>query len=323
MPSFDIYGVTIAAPFPVLGGRPVVGREPDIAVEVAEVRPFEPGDPRGTQLLDAVFDGARSYALGRDGNTCHLRVNGFGDFELDQVTGALRCSLDPATDPGLLDVLLCGMVPALWLYLHDEVVLHAATVTFQDVTLAIVGRSGMGKSTLAALLCGEGATLVGDDVLCVRFKDRKALWRGRSPELRLRPQAVQVADAYLPLAPRRATADERLAVTPPATSHDSGPLGMVVVPLPTRDGTGLSVRRLPPVEALTILAGFPRLSGWSDPSVVRRQFDGLAGIVNAVAVLEVRLPWGPPFLPGLLDTLWPALFQAAGSPAARSVAPGR
>ena len=61
----------------------------------------------------------------------------------------------------------------------------------------------MGKSTVAALLCGEGATLVGDDVLCVRFEGGQVLWRGRSPELRLRQQAAGIVEDYLPLAPRR------------------------------------------------------------------------------------------------------------------------
>jgi hypothetical protein len=148
--------------------------------------------------------------------------------------------------------------------------------------------------------------------MCLRFEDGKALWRGRSPELRIRQQAAQVVEDSLPLAPRRLTADDRIAVTPPATEEDSGPLSMVVVPLPTRDGSELSARRVPPLDALRLLAAFPRLRGWRDPGVLRRQFEGLADLVNSVPVLEVTVPWGPPFQPDLAEMLWAELVRVAG-----------
>lgn len=317
MPSLvtsEIYGVAIAAPFPLLGGRRGQGRRPDIFVEIGEVRPVGSENPPGTLLLDAEIKGARAYSVSRDDAGCHLRVSGFGDFDLDERNGALRCGLDPSADPALLDVFLTGMVPALWLYLHDKVVLHASTVTAGGTTIAMVGRSGMGKSTLAALLCGAGAALVGDDVLCVSFDNGRVKWRGRSPELRLRPAAAPMADEHLPLSPRRTTADGRVAVSPPADGPDGGYLNVVMVGVPTRDATELSVRRAPAMEALSLLAAFPRMAGWRDPRVLRRQFDGLADLVNSVPVLVARVPWGPPFEAGLGPKLLDAvLMQAAGT----------
>ena len=306
----EIYGVTVATPFPLLGARPAEGREPDIVLQMGDTHPvgFEP--PAGSLLLDAGTNGARIYSASRDEAGCHLRIAGFADFDLNAESGALSCSLDPNADTALLSVFMTGMVPALWMYLHDEVVLHASTVIARDVTMGIVGRSGMGKSTLAALLCSEGARLVGDDILRVTFREGKVLWRGRSPELRLRPQAVAIADEHLPLCPRRTTADRRLAVTPRAAQSDSGALDVVVVPLPTRDGSPLSVRGEPALDALSLLVAFPRLVGWRDPTVLRRQFNGMAAVVNSVPVLTARLPWGPPFGAGLGVTVLDALLGA-------------
>ena len=306
----EIYGVTVATPFPLLGTRPAEGREPDIVLQMGETRPVGSEPPPGTLLLDAGTNGARIYSASRDEAGCHLRIAGFADFDLNGESGALTCSLDPNADTALLSVFMTGMVPALWMYLHDEVVLHASTVIARDMTMGIVGRSGMGKSTLAALLCSEGARLVGDDILRVTFREGKVLWRGRSPELRLRPQAVAMADEHLPLCPRRTTADRRLAVTPPAAQSDSGALDVVVVPLPTRDGAPLSVRREPALDALSLLAAFPRLVGWRDPIVLRRQFNGMAAVVNSVPVLTARLPWGPPFGAGLGVNVLDALLGA-------------
>jgi hypothetical protein len=299
LPASEVYGVTVAAPFRLLGGRAAEDRQTDIVLQVEEARSVGHGLPSGALLLDAITNGARIYAAGRDEAGCHLRIPGFADFDLDVDSGDLSCWLDPSANAALLNVFMTGMVPAFWMYLHDEVVLHASTVTARGMTVAIVGSSGMGKSTLAALLCGEGARLVGDDILRLSFGTGNVIWRGRSPELRLRPQAVPIADKYLPLCARRTTADGRLAVTPPAAKPDSGTLDMVIVPLPSRDGAPLSVRRAPALEALSLLASFPRLAGWRDAAVLRRQFDGMATLVNSVPVFAARVPWGPPFEAGL------------------------
>lgn len=309
--AFDIYGVRFALPFVLPGARSVDCGAPDLVVEMGQSRILPVGDPPGTLVLDAVFDGVRSYAMGRDERGFHVRVPSFGDLDLDLQAGLLRCSLDPATDPRLFEVLLTGMVPALYWYLRGEVVLHASGVTMSGTTIAVVGQSGMGKSTLAALFCGAGATLVGDDVMCVHLGVGHVRWWGRSPELRLREEVASVVDDRLRAVARRVTADGRLAVSPPPTTADGGALGMIVVPFPAELGAGLSVRRIPRVEALGLLAACPRLTGWRDQDIVRRQFEGLVDLVEGIPVLEARIPWGPPFQPGLVDRLWPALVTAA------------
>lgn len=301
--TWEIYGVTVAAPFPLRGARAVKGHEPDITIEVGERSPVGDERPPGKLLLDAVVNGTRLYAVSRDETGCHLRIAGFGNLDFDELTGALRCHLGPTADLALLEVFLTGMVPALWLYLHNEVVLHASTVTAGRTTVAIVGRSGMGKSTFAALLCAGGATLVGDDVLCVGVEEGDVRWRGRSLELRLRPGAAEMAEDYLSGSPRRRTVDGRVAVTPPATASGHGTLGVIIIPVPVPGLADPSVRRVPPLEALTRLAACPRLVGWQDQEVLRRQFVGTAKLVSAVPVLEVRLPWGPPFAEGLARKL--------------------
>ncbi len=309
---FDVYGVAISAPLALSAGRELCGTVPDLRVTLGSPRPLPGGDPPGTLVLEAVVDGQRLYVVVRDASGWHLRVLEFGDFDLDPELGTLRCTLDPGADVALLEVLLTGMIPALWLYLKGKVVLHAAAVTLHGETLAFCGRSGMGKSTLASLLCGEGASLVSDDILCVAAEGGHIEWTGRSPELRLRYPAAAHAEQYLPGVPSRLTADGRLAVAASSTSEAHGRLAMVVVPVPTPADSDLSVRRIPPVEALSLLAAFPRLTGWRDPSVLRTQFEGLAALVDGVPVLEAQIPWDLTPDRRLTDRLWPALLTAAG-----------
>ena len=142
----------------------------------------------------------------------------------------------------------------------------------------------------------------------------RVMWQGRSPELRLRPQVAPFVPEYLPLCPTRATADGRLAVTPRATESDTGQLGGVLIPISTRNDKDISVRRLEPLEAFSMLTTFPRLAGWHDERILRNQFDGVAGLVNAVPVVAARVPWGPPFEASPSENLLEAIVDASNQP---------
>jgi hypothetical protein len=88
-------------------------------------------------------------------------------------------------------------------------VLHASAVALDGVALAFVGQSGRGSSTVAALLCLEGAELATDDVLVVD-PSPPVTCTGGAPELRLREGAAVLAESR-PHGTTRVTADDRLA----------------------------------------------------------------------------------------------------------------
>jgi len=68
-----------------------------------------------------------------------------------------------------------GFARALPAYLRGAVVFHAAAVAIGESGLLLLGESGAGKSTTAALLCAAGATLVADDTTLGQF-DGEDLW---------------------------------------------------------------------------------------------------------------------------------------------------
>ena len=73
--------------------------------------------------------------------------------------------------------------------------LHASAVAVDGIGLAFVGQSGRGKSTVAALMCVDGAELVTDDVLTVD-PGPPVRCQGGASELRLRAAAAHLADAH-------------------------------------------------------------------------------------------------------------------------------
>ncbi|MFF5986206.1 hypothetical protein [Prauserella flavalba] len=268
--------------------------------------------PEGTPLAELSREGGRLfYALARAGERTVLRYPELAEFTGDAGLADVTAHPHRGADPGLLPVLASGTLLAVHLLLRRHLVLHASAVEAEGRALAFVGASGMGKSTLAAALCGAGCGLVADDVLRVdpASADGFVVHPG-STESRLRPNARQLADSA-PSSAVRPTADGRLALRP--GTHADGPLPLTacVVPRPSREAADVVLRRVPPSRALLWLCRFPRVLGWSDPSSLGHTFQALGDLVERVPLFEATVPWGPPFRPEISARLLEALAEPA------------
>lgn len=222
-----------------------------------------------------------------------LRVRGRGDFVVAADLARVEVRPDPTTHLTFLPVLAAGTALAFVLALRGRTVLHASAVAIDGRVLAFVGPSGIGKTTLAALMCLEGATLVTDDVLVVEVGPSITV-EGGATELRLRDAAAPLADLR-PDASRRVTADQRTALTVAAAPPGRLPLATLVVPSPSRTASAVHVERLTPSTALAVLLASPRVHGWRLPEVLIRDFATQGDLANCVPVYAATIPWGPPF----------------------------
>lgn len=277
---------------------------PDMELRWGPERPVPAADPPGALLARLEGpEGRLRYVLARDRDCAVLRYPGLCDFVGDPQLRTVTAHLHPGSDPDLVPVLAAGALLAVHLKLRHELVLHASAVHRGDGALAFVGASGMGKSTLAALLCASGHRLLTDDVLRVDLAGDSAVRvHPGSTESRLRPAARELADAA-PAGAVRPTADGRLAVRLSADADESVPLAACIVPLPDRAAEVVAVRRLPPPRALLRMVRFPRLVGWLEPMSTAHEFQSLADLVERVPVLEASVPWGPPFRPEIAAEL--------------------
>lgn len=95
-----------------------------------------------------------------------LSLPGIGRF---LAAGGRELHMEPApgSDPADALPFLVGTGMGIILHQRGALVLHASSVEWQGRSYAFCGRSGIGKSTLAAALCREGCRLVADDVSAV------------------------------------------------------------------------------------------------------------------------------------------------------------
>jgi hypothetical protein len=284
--------------------------EVELALPVAEGSGWDVDVRRGPELHDsaklppgeviAAYESEGEdnwYTATRTDSGYRMRFRETGEFEISGDLTRVVMREDPAGRTELLPILLAGTVSALLLNLRGHVVLHASAVAIDDVAVAFVGQSGRGKSTMAALMCVDGADLITDDVLRVELGP-PVTCIGGAPELRLREKAMSIARAQ-PTTAVRTTADERLAFAPQVTEVRPRPLAAIVIPSPSRTAAQVEAEVIEPSRALFALLAFPRVHGWRDNAVLAREFATLSQVVNQVPVFEATIPWGPPFDPDI------------------------
>jgi hypothetical protein len=236
-----------------------------------------------------------------------LRHTGICEATLDRKRRRIEVRRSPQWDPALLPLLVEGSVLTHALMAQGRLVLRASAVEIGGRGLAIAGPPRAGKSTLAALFCAAGARLLSDDALRVDPSSDGAVCFPGTNTIRLTPNAA-VLGRKIQGADLRPTVDGRTAVLPPRGVESSLELASVLVPSPASETRELEVERLRGADALVELSRHPRLGGWRAPQPVRLLFELSAGLAESVAVFRAKVPWGPPFQPGLA----PRLLSAVG-----------
>jgi hypothetical protein len=118
-------------------------------------------------LIDPVLKGAGPVQVGRDG-TCRLAITDVASF---LVFDGRTVIVEPHGDldtPAFRGWLL-GAVLGMVCHQRGLFPLHAACVRIRGTAIALCGRTGAGKSTLAAALVRRGHALIADDVCVIDF----------------------------------------------------------------------------------------------------------------------------------------------------------
>lgn len=293
-----LYGLRVHSELPLHQRHQLDGGPPDVTIRIGRTIPGLKQPPEGTMLLDLELDRRMYCATRHEDGHYTFRCHGVCDFVISADLGDVTVHMMEGGAADVAAVLATGALLSFILAMHQQAVLHASAVQVGDFVVAFVGMSGMGKSTLAALMCADGAVLVTDDVLRLDLdSDGLPTCFTGATELRLRKGANELAARFSDAVATRHTGDGRHALRLPASDDEHLPLRCIVIPRPRHDGSqsSLTVEILEPKDALLALIQFPRLLGWQDPEVLRRHFHELGHITSRVPVYVATMPWGPPF----------------------------
>ncbi|MGH9503140.1 MAG: hypothetical protein ACRD20_09840 [Terriglobales bacterium] len=106
--------------------------------------------------------------LGDRGGDYLLRFRDESEFLISRDGGEVQCRPLPGTSESTVRHLFLDQVVPLMLSRRESLVLHASAILTPQGVIAFVGRSGRGKSTLAAAFAQAGFPLVSDDYLVLR-----------------------------------------------------------------------------------------------------------------------------------------------------------
>ena len=113
------------------------------------------------------------------------------DFHIE-AGGIINCLPAPGVAQGLLRHLLLNQVLPRYLAHTGEQLLHASAVTLANgKTVAFLGESGFGKSTLASYCHLNGAQFIDDDCILLRSGEGGLRIVGGVPTVRLYPDSLR------------------------------------------------------------------------------------------------------------------------------------
>jgi hypothetical protein len=293
---YDVHGLRMRSALPLAAPTTEEPAAVDVTIGESFASPWE--RPTADVLAELIGpDGWPRYSFCRlaDGSV-RARFYSLADFHIDSAGGAVVCHTHPQVDPGITAVLVAGSVASFLMMSAGTCVLHASAVEIAPrAAVALVGPTARGKTTTAALLCAGGAALVTDDVLPVRMSNGEPVCGTGGGELRLRPQQSGLVDLFNDQALLRNTADGRIAVRPQRTASREPVLKAIALPRPDRESTAFTVQRLSTMEAVSLLVSVPRIEGWRVPDRVAGVFADAVDLAERMPVVEVSIPWGPPF----------------------------
>ena len=150
---YRLFGLTIASDFDLPELRIAA---PSDAVDVHVAR-----DP------DTTIGDSGADPLAIEGGF-EIRVTGIAAFEI-RGGNEVRVAADPSAAPANVRLYLLGSAMGMLLHQRGLLPLHANAVVIDGRAVAFLGRSGTGKSTLAAWFADRGFAVVSDDVCAIHF----------------------------------------------------------------------------------------------------------------------------------------------------------
>ena len=240
----------------------------------------------------------------RTGEGYLLRFPSCGDFMLSADTMQIRCRPKPEIPEVTVRHLLLDQIIPLVLSRREAVVLHASAVLTPHGVIGFAGKSGQGKSTLAASFAQQECALVSDDCLVLRAVHGCWIALPSYPGVRLWPSTAEAlvrenthtGDVAHYSMKQRISDAELLPF-----ANKSAPIRRLF--FLADDASHVSIQRLSSGQAFVSLVGFTYNLDIEDPAFLRRQFEAVGQLTTDVPAYAIHYPRQFASLPAVWETI--------------------
>lgn len=265
-------------------------------------------------LADQVFASFHRYH-----GSFLVRFPGLADFTVSADGQAVTGFHGPDLKRGTLDHLLLNQIRPLALSLQGKNMFHASAVELAGQAVAFAGRSGQGKSTLAASFARHGHGFLTDDGLELSDTPEGHQAHPSHSSLRLWPDSLgqllpadaELADPIQHSTKSRVLADARLP-------HVDKPLPLkAIYVLEREDVAEVSITEMKPAEALIGLVNHSFLLNIDDRAATARHFERVTDLARSLPIFRLDYPRRYDRLADVREAVIRHTLQYTGPDAAR------
>ncbi|MCY3626980.1 MAG: hypothetical protein OXG88_05010 [Gammaproteobacteria bacterium] len=124
------------------------------------------------------------------------RIGAYG-FELKEDGSHVICYHDDSAEIDNIDAWINGLICSAILELSGKTALHCSAVKISSGTVIFLGKSGVGKSTMALYFGLRGHPILGDDILATQRQGNTLKAVGAFPTMNLCPSSLKITDSHL------------------------------------------------------------------------------------------------------------------------------
>jgi len=234
-----------------------------------------------------------------------LRFPGLADFEVSGDGSVVTAYPAETTDNVTMEHLYINQVVPLALSRQGRPSFHASVVTVPGGAVAFLGKTGMGKSTLAASFALENGEFLTDDSLLVEETEEGCLARPSHASLRLWEDSVDaLVGDRLRLAAAISYSTKARLLAGDALSHHGEALPLLAAFLLEWEGVSqVAVRTLEGADRQIAWVGNSFLLDIEDRSLLAEHFDWTHRIAAAVPTFALDYPRDYGMLPDVRDAI--------------------
>jgi hypothetical protein len=287
---YRVFGLTVKSPV-ALTAETVDGEGADVVIKYGSVADPSMGEPDGGVLYRSV---GSDFLFGLEDR---LRFSVRNGREI-----CIQCEDDE--NPEFVRLMLQGSPFGALLHQRGLLALHGCTVLANGRAYAIVGRSGVGKSTLAAGLAARGHSVYADDITALSIGQGSAEAFQGFCQIKLYGDSVRrLGRDPGALRPLRPGVIKLGMVIPPVADGGPVPLQGIFV-LDISSGAQIEMTALAGATRLTtLLINTYRSRFLKSLGLMRENYEQCAAVAQGVPIWQILRPRTPFLLDELLDAI--------------------